>query len=80
MQHHRRMVRHSMKSQDSARPNVSLGKTVYRHRQKLGLGLREFAAKAKVDHTMVLRLERGGDIRLSSFVALVKKHQIPVSF
>ncbi len=68
------------KSSKEMLPNKKLGKQIRAHRQALGLGLRDFAAQSKVDYTMVLRLERGHDIRLSSFLKLARTHGFQFEF
>jgi len=69
-----------MKAKKEMLPNKKLGKLILAHRQALGLGLRDFAAQSGVDYTMVLRLERGHDIRLSSFLKLARTHGFQFEF
>lgn len=61
-------------------PNRKLGANIKKHRLELGMGLRDFAAAAGTDYTMVLRLERGHDIRLSSFLKLARTHGFQFEF
>lgn len=57
-------------------PNLKLGKQMKRVRVSLGLGLREFANKAGVDHVMVWRLEKGMEVSLSSWAKLARAYRM----
>lgn len=54
------------------RPNIKLGKAIRAYRQELNLSLREFAERAGVDYTMVLRLEHGRDVRASAYLKIAQ--------
>lgn len=49
------------------RPNIKLGRLIQGYRKALKLSLREFGERAGVDHTTLLRLEHGQDVRASAF-------------
>jgi hypothetical protein len=42
------------------------------------MSLREYAEAAGIDHTQLLRLEDGHDIRASAFIALARAHGFPI--
>lgn len=54
------------------RPNIKLGRAIRSYRKDLKLSLREFAEKAGVDYTMVLRLEHGRDVRASAYLKIAQ--------
>jgi transcriptional regulator with XRE-family HTH domain len=52
------------------KPNKKLGRAIRTYRESLGLSLRDFAERAGVDYTMVLRLEHGRDVRASAYLKI----------
>lgn len=60
-------------------PHKALGKLVQADRQKKFMSIRDYAHSAGIkDHTLVLRLEDGQDVRLSAYLKLAKKHGLPM--
>lgn len=57
-------------------PNKKLGRLVRAKRKELRLGLREFAKRAGVDHTVVFRLEQGHDTRSSTVAKIMKAYDL----
>ena len=55
-------------------PLKHIGKSVKRDRLNKTMSVRKYAACAGVEHTMVLRLEQGHDILLSSWLKLSRSH------
>lgn len=49
-------------------PNAEIGALIQKARTDRKLSLRAFASLADVDHTTLMRLERGEDVKLSVFV------------
>jgi transcriptional regulator with XRE-family HTH domain len=46
----------------------AIGEKIRAKRKQRGLSLRKFAVLAGVDHTTLLRLERGEDVKASAFL------------
>lgn len=60
-------------------PHKALGKIVQEDRDKKHMSIRDYAHSAGIkDHTLVLRLESGQDVRLSAYLKLAKKHGLPL--
>ncbi len=60
-------------------PNRALGKLVRANRLTKNLSIRQYAQDAGIrDHTLVLRLECGHDVRLSAYLKLAKAHGLPM--
>lgn len=59
-------------------PNKQLGRLIRSKRRELNLGLRAFADRAGVDHTVLFRLEQGHDARSSTVAKILKTYGIIV--
>lgn len=61
------------------KPIRTLGASLRKWRTRSHLSLREAAEAAEVDHTTLLRLEGGCDVRLSALMRLCRAHNLRLS-
>lgn len=65
-------------SKRNSLPNAALGRSIAKYRKNLGLSLRDFASAADVDYTLLLRLERGHDVRSTAVLKLAQHYGFPI--
>ena len=60
-----------MLNEDVSNSNL-FGKNLLKFRTLKGLSLRQLAVLAEMEHHQILKIEKGGDLRLSSIYKLAK--------